>query len=157
MKPFLISVLMIFSVNLAHANSDIYVCVNDRGVKTFGNVGSNKGCKKVDLPGLTTFPATKTKRIGKTASNTPSDFPKVDDSTQKNRDLERRQILDNELKAEQKKLADLNAEYKNGEPDRLGNERNYAKYQERTASLKQDINRAQQNIDALQREISALN
>ena len=74
-----------------------------------------------------------------------------------NRDLERKQILDTELKAEQKKLADLTAEYKNGEPDRLGNERNFAKYQERTASLKQDINRAQQNIDALQREIGGLN
>jgi len=148
---------MIFFVNLAHANSDIYVCLNDRGVKTFGNVGDHKGCKKVDLPGLTIFPATKIKKVGKTFTKTPVDFPKVDDSAQKNRDLERRQILDTELKTEQKKLADLTGEYKNGEPDRLGNERNFAKYQERTASLKQDINRTQQNIDALQREIGGPN
>ena len=157
MKPFLISVLMIFGINLAYAESDIYACVNESGVKTFSNVGSNKGCKKVDLPGLTILPATKTKKTGKIATKTPADFPTVDDSTQKNRDLERRQILDVELKAEQKKLADLTAEYKNGEPDRLGNERNFAKYQERTANLKQDINRTQQNIDALQREIGGLN
>ena len=80
MKPFLISILVTFFVGLAHAESTIYVCVNERGLKTFGNVGSNKGCKKVELPGLTTFPVTKTRRVGKTASKTPNDFPRVDDS-----------------------------------------------------------------------------
>lgn len=153
MKPLLLSVLMIFCVDLAHADSDVFVCVNAKGVKTFSNVGDNKGCKKVELPGLTTFPAPKSKKSAKA----PGDFPKVDDSTQKNRDVERKQILDTELKTEQKKLAELQAEYKNGEPDRLGNERNFAKYQERTEGLKQDINRTQQNVDALQREISGLN
>jgi len=153
MKPILLSVLMIFYVNFAQADSDVYVCPNSNGVKTYSNVGDKKGCKKVDLPGLATIPAPKSKKVGKT----PTDFPSVDDSTQKNRDTERKQILDAELKAEQKKLADLKAEYKDGEPDRLGNERNYAKYQERAENLKQDINRAQQNIDALQREIGGLN
>lgn len=163
MKPLLISALLFscagVQANLAHAGSDdIYSCVNERGVKTYSNVGNTKGCKKVELPGLTTIPAPKTKRAGKvqSAQNTPASFPQVDDTTQKNRDLERKQILETELKAEQKKLADLSAEYKNGEPDRLGNERNYAKYQERTENLKQDINRSQQNIDALQREIGGL-
>jgi hypothetical protein len=153
MKQLLLSVLILFCLDVAYAQSDIYVCTDAKGVRTFGNVGDNKGCKKVDLPGLTTFPAPKTKRAGKA----PSDFPKVSDTTQKNRDLERKQILDNELKTEQKKLADLNSEYKNGEPDRLGNERNYAKYQERTENLKQDINRTQKNIEAIQREIGGLN
>lgn len=153
MKPIFLFVLMIFYVNVAQADADVYVCPNPNGVKTYSNVGDKKGCKKVDLPGLATIPAPKSTKVGKS----PIDFPSVDDSTQKSRDTERKQILNAELKAEQKKLADLKAEYKDGEPDRLGNERNYAKYQERTENLKQDINRAQQNIDALQREMGGLN
>lgn len=153
MKRILLSALMIISLEYAYANSDIYVCDNANGVKTYGNVGNNKGCKKVELPGLTIFPAPS----GRKNLKAPGSFPVIDDVTQKNRDAERKQILDNELKAEQKKLSDLNAEYKNGEPDRLGNERNFAKYQERTEGLKQDINRTQKNIDALQREMSGDN
>lgn len=163
MKLFLLPAFLFFcvgiQVNLVHADSDIYSCVSEKGLKTYSNVGNKKGCKKVDLPGLTTIPAPNsakaTKRTTK-VSTSPSAFPQVDDATQKNRDTERKQILETELKAEQKKLTDLNTEYKNGEPDRLGNERNYAKYQERTENLKQDINRSQQNIDALQREIGGL-
>jgi hypothetical protein len=58
------------------------------------------------------------------------------------------------LRSEEKKLAELRGEYKNGEPDRLGNERNYAKYQERVAQLKDNIGRAEKNVDALKREIA---
>ena len=141
---------MLASIKFAYADSDIFVCTDGNGVKTYGNIGDGKGCKKVELPGLTTFSAPASKKPNKTA---PGDFPKVDDYTQKKRDAERKQILSDELKAEQKKLSDLNAEYNNGEPERQGGERNYAKYQERTQELKENINRSQQNIDALQREL----
>jgi chromosome segregation ATPase len=80
----------------------------------------------------------------------------VDGAAQRARDDDRRAILDEELRAEEKKLADLRQEYKNGEPDRLGNERNYAKYQERTGRLRDDIGRAERNIDALRREIATI-
>ena len=151
MKHFLFAALVLVGCQATRADSDIYVCTDASGVKSYGNIGEGKGCKKVDLPGLSTFPAPK-----KTAK-APSDFPKVDDFTQKKRDGERRQILADELKAEQQRLSDLNAEYKNGEPDRNGNERNYAKYQERTQTMKDDINRTQQNIDSLQRELNGIN
>lgn len=142
----------IAGLSQAHADSDIYVCVNANGVKSYGNVvGDEKGCKKVDLPGLNTYQAPKK------VTRAPDDFPKVDDVTQKRRDAERKQILNSELRAEQQKLADLNVQYNNGEPDRLGSERNYVKYQERTQQMKDDITRTQQNIDSLQREIGNLN
>ena len=51
-------------------------------------------------------------------------------------------------------LAELKAEYKGDEPDRLGNEKNYAKYQERVATLRDAIGRSERNIEALRREIS---
>ncbi len=155
MKQLLIAALMLSGFGLVHAESEIFVCVDANGVKTYGNVGDGKGCKKVELPGLTTFPAP-AKKSAKTAS-APGDFPKVDDTTQKKRDTERRQILEDELKSEQKKMTDISGQYNNGEPERQGGERNFAKYQERTQGLKEDLNRTQKNIEALQREINNLN
>ena len=66
------------------------------------------------------------------------------------------QILTDEIRAEENKLADLKKEYQNGEPERLGSERNYAKYQERVATMKDDIARTEKNIEALKREIGQL-
>lgn len=155
MKQFLFAPIVAAGLMVAsqpvRADNDIYVCTDANGVKSYNNVGDGKGCKKVELPGLNTFPAPKK------SANAPAGFPKVDESTQKKRDAERKQILNDELSAEQKKLDSLNAQYKDGQPDREGGERNYAKYQERTQGLKEDINRSQQNIDALQREINGLN
>ena len=61
-----------------------------------------------------------------------------------------------EMKTEEDKLSRLQQEYKGGEPDRLGNEKNYAKYQERVSLLKENVNRTERNIEALQREIRNL-
>jgi ubiquinone biosynthesis protein UbiJ len=66
------------------------------------------------------------------------------------------QILTDEIRTEENKLADLKKEYQNGEPERLGSERNYAKYQERVATMKDDIARTEKNIEALKREIGQL-
>ncbi len=151
MKQILFAVITLFGINFARADSDIYVCTDASGVKSYGNIGEGKGCKKVDLPGLTIFPAPKK------SSRAPSEFPKVDESTQKRRDADRRQILGDELRTEQQKLSELNSQFNNGEPDRNGNERNYSKYQERVQSMKEEINRTQQNVDSLQRELNGLN
>ncbi|HEX7635341.1 MAG TPA: DUF4124 domain-containing protein [Noviherbaspirillum sp.] len=145
----------------AHAQSDVYLCMDGHGKKEYRNTGITKGCKRVELPGITMIPAPK--RLVQTASaasakaaNTPSDFPKVDSDTQKARDSDRRQILLDEMKSEEQKLASLKKDFNNGEPERRGDEHNYAKYQERVASLKEDIARTEKNIEALRREISNL-
>jgi hypothetical protein len=154
MKQILFAFLTAFTLaggSHVYADTDIYVCTDANGVKTYGNVGDGKGCKKVDLPGLNTFPTPKK------VTKAPGDFPKVDEATQKKRDSDRKQILADELKSEQQKLSDLNSQYNNGDPDRIGGERNYAKYQERTQTMKDDITRTQQNIDSLQRELNGLN
>ena len=139
------------------ANDEIYMCVGANGVKTYSNMNDDKSCKKMNLPGLTVFPSNVPNSPKKAVSKGPSDFPKVDDSTQKKRDGERKQILTDELNTEQQKLKTLNAEYKNGQPDRLGDEKNYAKYQERTQKLQEQIHASEQNIQALQREIGNTN
>ena len=55
------------------------------------------------------------------------------------------------LDAEEQKLADLKKEYNGGEPERRGDERNFAKYQERVAAMKENVERTEKNIEALRR------
>jgi uncharacterized protein YdcH (DUF465 family) len=50
----------------------------------------------------------------------------------------------------------LKKEYNGGEPERLGNEKNYAKYLDRTEMLKNDIARTEKNTEALKREVTNL-
>ncbi|SFI19966.1 hypothetical protein SAMN04515618_11385 [Collimonas sp. OK307] len=143
------------------AQSEVFLCVDQNGVKEYKNTGDTKGCKRVSLPPLTVTSSSKSSGGGgaassKPAASTPSDFPKVDNGTQKARDNDRRQILQDEMKSEQERLANLKKDYNDGTPDRQGNERNYAKYQERVASMKEDIARSEKNIDALNRELSNL-
>jgi len=151
----------------ARADSVVYKCVDKAGRVEFTDV-SRAGCKALDLPGYISAPAAAPRpapaavpamrqgaaRPPAAATPSPADFPRVDGAAQRARDDDRRDILNDELRAEEKKLADLRQEYKNGEPDRLGNERNYAKYQERTVRLRDDIGRAEKNIEALRREIA---
>lgn len=143
-----------------HAQSEVYLCVDEHGKKEYKNTGATKGCKKIDLPGLTMIPAPPKRSPVQTASakpaSSPSDFPKVDSDTQKTRDNDRRQILVDEMKSEEQKLSNLKKEYNNGEPERRGDERNFAKYQERVAAMKEDIGRTEKNIEALKRELNNL-
>ncbi|RZI41232.1 DUF4124 domain-containing protein [Herbaspirillum sp. HC18] len=152
--------LLMAAYSLAHAQTDVYLCVDETGKKEYKNTGITKGCKKVDLPSITMIPAPPKKPAAQTASakssSSPSDFPKVDSGTQKTRDNDRKQILLDEMKAEEQKLANLKKDYNNGEPERRGDERNYAKYQERVAAMKEDIDRVEKNIEALKREIGNL-
>lgn len=168
----LITVLLVSAAGLAHAQSqnqsEVYVCVNGDGTREYKNTGATKGCKRVDLQGVSMITAPP-RRVGpapagqsattataaKTASS-PAGFPRVDNGTQKQRDNDRMGILADELKAEEKKLAALRQDYNNGEPERRGDERNYAKYQERVATMKDDIARVERNVEALRREISNL-
>ncbi|MGS0741508.1 DUF4124 domain-containing protein [Glaciimonas sp. GG7] len=148
-----------FSAISAAQADNIYLCINSNGTKEYTNTGDTKGCKKVDLPPLTIAAPVRppaAAAVNKPATATPADFPKVDGGTQKARDNDRRQILQDELKTEQQKLSGLEKDYNNGVPERQGNERNYAKYQERVAAMKDDLTRTQSNIDALNRELSNL-
>lgn len=148
----------------AQAQGEVYVCVDDDGRREYKNTGATRGCKRVDLPGLSMVPApaaraaapVQTAAAKPAAATTPPDFPKVDSATQKARDTDRRRILNDEMKAEEEKLASLKKEFNNGEPERRGDERNYAKYQERVALMQENISRTEKNIEALRREIGNL-
>lgn len=142
----------------AWAQSDVYVyvCVGPDGQKTYTNNATSRACKRLDMYPILSVPAPRRAAPSTGTSAQPANFPKVDKETQRTRDTERRQILEEELKSEQDKLTRLQAEYKTGEAERKGDERNAARYQERLAKLQEDIQRAQASINSLNRELAAL-
>jgi hypothetical protein len=81
---------------------------------------------------------------------------RVDPNAQRARDNDSRRILEAELRREEERLAELRKEYNNGEPERLGNERNYQKYLDRVADLKTSIARKEGDIAAIKRELAKL-
>jgi septal ring factor EnvC (AmiA/AmiB activator) len=134
----------------------VFLCVSASGGKELTDT-YKPGCKTLEVPGAIPAPAARGKSSRAAApAAAPADFPKVGNAQQKARDNDRREILSEELRSEQAKLDQLRAEFKNGEPDRNGNERNYAKYQERVAQMRDNIARSEKNIEALQREIASI-
>lgn len=118
---------------------------------------AEKGCRSIEgtpisviapvKPRVTTTPAPST-------AGNPSD--RVDPKDQKVRDDDRRRILEQELREAEGKLAKIQQEYNNGQPERRGDERNYQKYLDRTAELKASVTRQEADIQAIKRELSKL-
>jgi len=125
----------------------------------YKNIGDTRGCKPVDLPGITTVPRTPVPRANSNApapASTGRTDLKVDPAVQRGRDDDRRRILESELRTQEENLGKLKAEYNAGEPERRGDERNYQKYLDRTARLKEDIAQAEGNIASIKRELGNL-
>jgi hypothetical protein len=81
---------------------------------------------------------------------------KVDPATQRQRDSDSRRILEGELRQAEEKLTAMQKEYNNGQPERRGDEQNFAKYQDRVAEMKAAIARKEADIAAIKREIAKL-
>lgn len=158
MKIFLPSlVLMLAASSLAQAQSDVYLCIDAHGKKEYKNTGVVKGCKLVDLPRSSPIPSPPSaKKYAAKPASSPADFPKVDDSTQRSRDSDRKQILMDELKGEEQKLVNLKKDFNGGDVERRPEERQPAQYVERVNNLKNDLARTEKNIEALKREIGNL-
>lgn len=142
------------------AQAQIYKCITPNGSIEYTDINRGSYCKSMDLPG-TVVPAPPRRQAAPARIpgvpapvSTPGDFPRVDSAEQRARDADRRGILEDELRNETQKLAELRKEFNNGEPERRGDERNYAKYQERVAGMRDNISRSEKNVEALKREIA---
>lgn len=92
------------------------------------------------------------------SGGTPTPRPAEGSSPeQKVRDSDSRGILEAELRKSETKLAELEKEYNNGQPDKQGIEgRNHQRYLDRVNELKESITRSQSDVAGLKREISRL-
>ena len=95
-------------------------------------------------------------REGRAASGPRGAETRVDPAAQRQRDSDARKILESELSREEAKLAEMKREFNNGEPERRGEERNYAKYQDRVAEMRTAIARKESDIAAIKRELAKL-
>jgi hypothetical protein len=144
----------------AHAQGPVYRCPGNPVLYTdaiTAKEAQEKGCKTIEGTPITVVPSLRPKGGGPAPAGVNTNpAAKVDPNAQRNRDGERRTILEAELNKEEKSLTDLKGEYNNGEPERRGDERNYQKYLDRTAELKAAIARKEADIAALKREIGKL-
>ena len=132
------------------AHADIWECVDESGNKRFTNIRSEaKGCRVLHVSPPNTVPATKPQ-----ARATPPGFPKVDGETQKQRDIDRRKILEQELANEQKLLEQARNELAVQDSMRLGSERNYQRVLDRLEPYQRKVKLHEDNIANLRRELA---
>ena len=147
--------LAVFAAVSASAQTTIFRCGN-----TYTNDKAEaqaKGCKTVEGGNVTVVQGTRVNSPAKpvNVSTAPQAGQRVGDGEQKARDAEARTILDAELKKAEARLADLRKEYNNGEPEKMGPEhKNHQKYLDRVADLKASIDRTEQDIAGLKRELA---
>ena len=86
--------LMLLMGLAVSAHAEIYECMDRSGVTLITNVKSEAaGCKPMNLPPVSSVPAPKPgAKPGDSRAATPGSFPKVDRSTQQQRDAGRRKI-----------------------------------------------------------------
>jgi hypothetical protein len=116
-----------------------------------------RGCRTIENAPITVVSPPKRAPVQAAGNGAPrGEGTKVDGKDQRARDSDARAILEAELKREEEALAALQKEFNNGEPDRQGGERNYARYQERVEEMKSAIARKQADVAALRRELAKL-
>ena len=140
----------------AVAQGSVCKYMDANGNIVFSNLPPEKGMRKISCMSGEEPP----KRTGNTASSgskgtpTPSDFPRVDSSTQKGRDDVRRKVLGEELATEEQLLAESRIAYANGAPAPLPEEQSNAeKYRERIARYRQAVQLHERNVEALKKEL----
>lgn len=138
----------------------LYKCTDDSGVVLYTNQkGAAKKCTVLsrDQP-ISSFPAPR--RAPR--AETPYDFPRVDGGTQRERDGDRRRILEQELATEQQYLEKAKKELADQEVAVLPQERNaggalnQAKIQERIDAYRSKAQLHERNIQALRSELANL-
>ena len=141
------------------AQDRVYRCGNEYTNQPKGRTD----CKPVEGGNLTIVRGTRPAAAasGSTAARAggaaPASAPRVADAEQRKRDADARAILEQELRRAEARQAELEQEYKGGQPDKIGGEaRNYQKYLDRVAELKASIERNQADIEGIKRELDRL-
>ena len=116
----------------------------------------DKGCRVIEGAPVTIVQMPKRQPPAAASAARPSAEARVDPAAQRARDTDSRRILESELRREEESLAALKKEFNNGEPERRGDERNYARYQQRVAEMRQAIQRKEADVAAIKRELSKL-
>ena len=143
----------------AQAQGRVYRCGNEYTNKIKGRTD----CRPVEGGNITVVrgyraparsSATRSTPTPRTTTAPDGTVTHVKSPDQVKRDSDARAILEQELSRAEARQAELLREHNNGQPERLGSERNYQKYLDRTAELKASIDRNQADIEGIRRELA---
>ena len=144
---FLLISSTILSAGSAHAQvSEVFKCRNDQGQITYTNdrrQAEKQKCTLVTSQGINVAPAGKS-------------FPRETPKDNAKAKLRQREILEKELATEQQALVKARQALAEQQQVRGGDEKNYARVQERLQPFQETIDNHEKNIQALQRELGNL-
>jgi hypothetical protein len=148
---------------LAQANTTVYRCPGPPVEYTDQITPAQaaaRNCRTIENAPITIVTPIKPRPqpgVSPSAASRPANGSgRVDPAEQRARDSDARKILEAELKKEEDALAALQKEFNNGEPERLGSERNYQRYLDRVEDMRNAIARKQADIAAVKRELAKL-
>ena len=139
--------------------SVMYRCPGNDYKNTISAKDAEKlGCRRIEGAPITIIQTTKPQaRTGTVVPGaSAASGARIDPVAQRARDSDARRILENELKTEEDKLADMQKEYNGGQPERRGDEKNFQKYTDRVADMTAALARKQADIAAIRRELQKL-
>lgn len=130
------------------AHAEIYKLVDEYGRITYSSSPMH-GAKKLSF---TAPPVSSLSSRPVRSMATPVNYPRVDSRVQKNRDIRRREILQHELLAEERLLADAKQVLQQNIPPRVVP----AAYDEKTRKLQDQVLQHERNVSALKKELVSL-
>jgi hypothetical protein len=140
--------LLLFACVAPVANAEMWKCVDPDGVTRYTNLKAEaKGCKGLNLEPINTVPAPPRQQK-------PANFPSVDTDTQRQRDAGRRKILEQELQQEQQQLETARKQLAEQKDMRLGDEKNYARVEERLKPYENRVKQHELNLESLRKELA---
>lgn len=141
-------ILVMIAAPVAYA--DMWKCVDQDGNTRYTNIKADaKGCKGLDLDPINTVPATRVQQK-------PVNFPSVRSDTQRQRDADRRKILEQEMTQEQQQLELAKRQLTEQKDIRLGSEKNYARVEERLKPYEDKVRLHESNVESLKKEIASI-
>lgn len=149
---FLTSLLAIGCLPCAWAQSPVYVCGSEYTNTLTDAQAKSRNCKLLSGGNVSVVQPYKPGPGAKAPSSGTGQ--RTDSTEQRAKDSDARLILESELKKAEARRAELQKEYNNGEPEKLGPEtRNHQKYLDRVAELKANLERNESDIAGIRREL----
>ena len=142
---FVIPIVLLCMTHIGLVHAEIYKQIDADGHVTYSS-SPMKGSKKLDMGPL---PITSPPERIRNNDASPSDFPRVDSNTQKNRDDTRRKILEDELTTEGKLLTEARQNLKDA---KVSSETSSKKIK----ALQEQVSLHEKNVDALKSELTNL-
>ena len=146
MTRFFYTILALLLFWSAFAQADVYKYVDSNGNVTFTNTPV-KGAKRIFIEPAHTSPRSAPSNSARTQKS-PHDFPRISAGAQRNRDINRKRILEDELASELKLLSKAQQTLSQSSTDGTSSSK--------LSSLRDNVLLHQKNISALKSEIAKI-